>query len=238
VHYAESEADLWRLYEETDYLVTHPSLIQERVDGPGIGTFVLFEHGTLLTAFAHRRLREKPPSGGVSVLRESTVLDPRLAEHAVRLLAPLGWHGVAMLEYKQERRTGTPFLMEVNARFWGSLQLAIDAGVDFPHLVYQLARGERPVAGPYRAGVKSRWLLGDLDHLLARLVHRDRDLHLPDSAPSKWQTVREFLRQGGPELHYEVLSRDDPRPFRHELRTYIETVTASALRRLRRITGR
>jgi len=110
--------------------------------------------------------------------------------------------------------------MEVNARFWGSLQLAIDAGIDFPYLVYQLARGQRPVVGPYRVGVKSRWLLGDLDHVLARLFHRDRDLHLPDSAPSKWRTLRDFLRPAGPDTHYEVISRDDPRPFRYELRQY------------------
>jgi len=90
VQYAECEADLWRLYQEIDYLATHPSLIQERVVGPGVGTFVLFDHGALLTAFAHRRLREKPPSGGVSVLRESIALDPRLVEQAVRLLGPLG----------------------------------------------------------------------------------------------------------------------------------------------------
>jgi len=94
VHYAECEADLWRLYQETDYLVSHPSLIQERVVGPGVGTFVLFDHGTLLTAFAHRRLREKPPSGGVSVLRESVALEPPLADHAVRLLAPLAGTGL------------------------------------------------------------------------------------------------------------------------------------------------
>ena len=232
VQYAESEADLWRLYQETDYLATHPSLIQERVVGPGIGTFVLFDHGTLLTAFAHRRLREKPPSGGVSVLRESIALDPRLVQHAARLLGPLGWHGVAMLEYKQDR-TGTPFLMEVNARFWGSLQLAIDAGVDFPFLVYQLARGQRPAAGPYRVGVKSRWLLGDLDHLLMRWLHRERDLDLPDSAPSRWRTLRDFLSPAGPDAHYEVLSRDDPRPFRHELSAYVTALAAAATRRIR-----
>ena len=238
VQYAGCEAELWRLYQETDYLATHPSLIQERIVGPGIGTFVLFEHGALLTAFAHRRLRETPPSGGVSVLRESAALDPRLAEQAVRLLGPLGWHGVAMLEYKQDARTGVPFLMEVNARFWGSLQLALDAGVDFPHLVYQLARGERPLVGPYRAGVKSRWLLGDLDHLLARLFHDGRALHLPDSAPSKWRTLREFLKLTGQDLHYEVISRDDPRPFRHELGQYVKALAAAAARRVGRTSRR
>jgi len=142
-----------------------------------------------------------------------------------------------MLEYKQDHRTGTPFLMEVNARFWGSLQLAIDAGVDFPYLVYQLARGERPVAAPYRAGVKSRWLLGDLDHLLMRLFDRGRDLDLPAFAPSKWRTLRDFLSPAGPDLHYEVLSRDDPGPFRYELRAYAGALTAAAARRARRLLG-
>src|SRR5205823_2531443 len=135
-------------------------------------------------------LREKPPSGGVSVLRESVPVDPIVRDQAIRLLGPLGWHGVAMLEYKQDRRTGTPYLMEVNGRFWGSLQLAVDAGVDFAYLAWQLALGHRPEIAPsYRVGVKSRWLLGDLDHLLTRLGTRDRDLQLPDLASSKLRTL-------------------------------------------------
>ena len=80
--------------------------------------------------FAHRRLREKPPSGGVSVYRESVAPDPSLVARAAALLAGLGWRGVAMVEMKTDARTGTPYLMEVNGRFWGSLQLAVDAGVD------------------------------------------------------------------------------------------------------------
>ena len=37
-----------------------------------------------------------------------------------------------MVEFKHDERDGVPKLMEINGRFWGSLQLAIDAGVDFP----------------------------------------------------------------------------------------------------------
>jgi predicted ATP-grasp superfamily ATP-dependent carboligase len=228
VHYAYSEADLWRLYHQNEYLAAHPSLIQERIVGPGLGVFVLFDQGQLLAAFAHRRLREKPPSGGVSVLRESVPLDPQLKVHAIRMLAPLGWHGVAMMEYKQDRRTGNIFLMEVNGRPWGSLQLAVDAGVDFPYLLYQLALGYRPeVSQTYRVGVKSRWLLGDLDHLLLRLLNSDRDLHLPDSAPSRWHTLVDFLKFAEPGLHYEVISGADPRPFLYEVCHYGRDLSAS-----------
>ena len=229
VHYASSRSELRRLYEETGYLASHPSLIQQRIVGPGLGVFVLFSHGRLLTAFAHRRLREKPPSGGVSVLSESISVEPDLRAQAARLLKPLGWHGVAMLEYKQDARTGRAFLMEVNGRFWGSLQLAVDAGVDFPYLSFQLAAGG-PLKLPdtYTVGIKSRWLLGDLDQLLIRLFERRTDL--PDGAPSMARAFVEFARLVGPGLRYDVIRPSDPGPAFRELRDYVRS-TARAGRR-------
>jgi predicted ATP-grasp superfamily ATP-dependent carboligase len=234
VHYAASEADLWRLYDQTDYLSSHPSLIQPRIVGPGVGLFALFDRGRLLTAFAHRRLREKPPSGGVSVLCESVPVDPQLRDDAVRLLGPLGWHGVAMLEYKRDRETGGRFLIEVNGRFWGSLQLAVDAGVDFPYLSWQVALGMTPDVPPtYRVGVRNRWLLGDLDHLVSRLGRTRGDLSLPDHAPSRSRAVLDFLRCTRPGVGDQVLSGDDPGPFLHEARQYVRSLSASVALRLR-----
>ena len=235
VHYAFSEAELRRLYEETGYLASYPSLIQPRIVGPGLGLFVLFDHGELLAAFAHERRREKPPSGGVSVLCESVLVEPRLLDDAVRLLGPLGWHGVAMLEYKRDRSTGEALLLEVNGRFWGSLQLAVDAGVDFPYLCHRLALGHRPEVLPaYRVGVRNRWLMGDLDHLLLRLLSKDRDLCLPDGAPSRWRVLIDFVSCSGNGLHDQVVSRDDPGPFLYELRRYANGLAASVAAKARR----
>src|SRR5690606_9876903 len=45
-----------------------PLLVQQRIEGPGTGVFLLRWQGRTLAAFAHRRIREKPPSGGVSVV--------------------------------------------------------------------------------------------------------------------------------------------------------------------------
>ncbi|HJU44102.1 MAG TPA: ATP-grasp domain-containing protein [Vicinamibacterales bacterium] len=230
VHYARDRAELLQLYRDVTYLDRYPSMIQQRIVGPGTGVFVLCDRGRLCEAFAHRRLREKPPSGGVSVLCESIALDHRLVDHAMRLLAPLGWHGLAMVEFKQDRDTGRAYLMEVNGRFWGSLQLAIDAGIDFPYLCCQLAlREPLPPRRGYEVGVKSRWLLGDLDHLFIRMFHGERDQQLPDGMPSRRRALCEFLRLAGARLHYDVISRDDPRPFLHEVRQYARQLAASAI---------
>jgi predicted ATP-grasp superfamily ATP-dependent carboligase len=227
--YAADETELLRLYRETPYLASAPSLIQERIVGPGLGVFVLCNRGRVVATFAHTRLREMPPTGGVSVLCESAAYDAELQDQAIRLLEPLGWHGVAMLEYKQDRHRRLPVLMEVNGRFWGSLQLAIDAGVDFPYLACRLALGQPldlPV--PYCLGVRNRWTLGDLDHLLWRLRHSRYDL--PDGAPSIAGAFVEFIAAARPAVRSEILRRDDPGPALRELCQYLTALFRPANR--------
>jgi len=90
-------------YEKSHSLIPLP-LIQERILGPGCGVFVLLSNSEVRALFGHRRLREKPPSGGVSVLRESVLLNPMMKEYALRLLKRLNWHGVAMVEFKCDSR--------------------------------------------------------------------------------------------------------------------------------------
>ena len=182
-------------------------------------------------AICHRRLREKPPSGGVSVYRESIPLDHNLVDKSFALLQALRWNGVAMVEFKVDARDGVPKLMEVNGRFWGSLQLAIDSGVDFPWLLYQLGTtgAVQHLTGPYEVGVRSRWWIGDLDHLLLRLRKPDSELSLPPGSPSKGETIASFLRVGDPKTKSEVFRLSDPLPGLHELAGY----GAPLMRRLR-----
>ena len=132
VRHAASVSDIARAAVELD-LAAYPLLVQQRVVGPGVGIFLLVWHGQTLATFAHRRIREKPPAGGVSVYREGIAADPELVRRSRALLDAFGWCGVAMVEYKIDARTSTPYLMEVNGRFWGSLQLAIDSGSTSPH---------------------------------------------------------------------------------------------------------
>ena len=195
----------------------YPVLVQRRVVGPGVGIFLLIWNGETLAAFAHRRIREKPPAGGVSVYRESVAADPALVQRSRALLDAFGWCGVAMVEYKIDERTGTPYLMEINGRFWGSLQLAIDAGVDFPALLMEAALGKRPApVTAYTTGVASRWFWGDVDHLLARLRRSRSALSLPPNAPGRWAAIRAFLTVKRGTDREEILRRDDPRPFFRE----------------------
>ena len=193
-----------------------PILVQQRIVGPGIGIFLLMWDGKVLATFAHERLREKPPSGGVSVYSQSVAADAELVEQSRQLLEKVGWRGVAMVEFKRDARTGIAYLMEVNGRFWGSLQLAIDAGVDFPALLVAAASGEAMTSSSYRVGTRSRWWWGDVDHLLARWRKDAAALALPANAPSRWRATLDFLTFWHPHDHNEVFRLRDPRPFLRE----------------------
>jgi predicted ATP-grasp superfamily ATP-dependent carboligase len=194
-----------------------PLLVQQRIVGPGIGIFLLLWDGTVCATFAHRRLREKPVSGGVSVYCESVAADPELIERSRQLLEHMKWRGVAMVEYKLDTQSRVPYLMEVNGRFWGSLQLAIDAGVDFPALLVAAASDE-PLSrtNGYRLGVRSRWWWGDVDQLLSRYRKSAATLALPPDAPSRWRATLDFLQLWRPHDRNDVLRASDFRPFIRE----------------------
>jgi predicted ATP-grasp superfamily ATP-dependent carboligase len=208
-----------------------PALVQERVEGHGVGVFVLLWDGGLQGVVGHRRIREKPPSGGVSVVRDSTIVEPGLLRQSLDLLEELQWErGVAMVEYRVEPESGRTWLMEINGRFWGSLQMAIDAGVDFPALLLSCCEGntaQEAVIG--RPGVRTRWLLGDVDHLLARIVKPRAALNVPTSFPGRGRAILDFLRDFGPGVRLEVLRLSDPRPFLTEAGAWVRSLGSERL---------
>jgi predicted ATP-grasp superfamily ATP-dependent carboligase len=184
------------------FAAAHAPFIQERLPaaGAGIGVSFLLDEGHQVRAsFVHRRLREYPVSGGPSTLRESCMHE-EARKNALRLLQDLNFVGVAMVEFKIDARTGQPKLLEVNPRFWGSLALAIDAGVNFPYLLTLMALGQdfTPV-NRYRLGHRCRWLLpGDLLHFLQN--------------PNRWHLEPSFFRFRAPRLTYDIIDARDPGP--------------------------
>lgn len=218
-----SAVELDSLLERQQYLAQHPFMVQEYIKGTGQGIFSLYSHGQEVSWFAHKRLREKPPWGGVSVLSESVALPNNMVEMSRKILDSVSWHGVAMVEFKVAE-DGTPYLIEINARFWGSLQLAIDAGIDFPYLLYKITVGtvgEEPgTPERYHCGKRLRWFLGDLDSLLISLksnsiVWRD-----------KIRLMFDFLSPDFRQTKHEIFRAGDSMPAVYELKKYVASFFA------------
>ncbi|HEX2329573.1 MAG TPA: ATP-grasp domain-containing protein [Candidatus Angelobacter sp.] len=146
-----------------------PVLQQQYVAGRGVGIEFLFDHGKPLWHFAHERIHEFPLSGGASSYRRCIMPPGHMLLHAQRLMSALRWHGVAMVEFKMDS-DGQLWLMEINPRMWGSLALPIDAGVDFPFGLLQVARGKAPGPQPAcKIGYCTRDLATDAEWFKANL---------------------------------------------------------------------
>jgi predicted ATP-grasp superfamily ATP-dependent carboligase len=174
VRYASNRNELVQRYREVADMSdgTDLPLVQELVQGEGLGYAGLFSDGQVLAQFMWRRIREYPLSGGPSAIAES-IDDPRLAEHGLAMIRALRWSGVAMVEFKRDLRDGTPRLMEINPRLWGSVELSVRCGVDVPRLYVEACLG-RPQAdaAPYEVGRRMAFLFPDA-LLLAAASSRD-----------------------------------------------------------------
>ncbi|MGC1684790.1 MAG: ATP-grasp domain-containing protein [Candidatus Acidiferrales bacterium] len=152
-------------------------LQQELVPGHGIGVEALYDKGRLVWSFSHERLHEGTGRNGLgsgSTYRRSIKPKPELLRHATALLDNLNWNGLAMVEFKCTD-DGRHWLMEINPRLWGSLALAIDAGVDFPYGLLCLATGQTIPAQPgYKVNYHTRVFLPDLVWLRNQFVYGRR----------------------------------------------------------------
>src|SRR5664280_1509105 len=68
-----------------------------------------------------------------------------------------------MVEFKKDEIDGEFKLIEVNPKFWGSLDLSIVSGVDFPYLTCKMCiDGDIEPVFNYKENVTFRWIFPDL----------------------------------------------------------------------------
>ncbi len=208
--YITSAAELITTYKTIHEQFPFP-MIQEYI--PGIARNysigVLYNHSRPRAMCAIKVDRAFPISGGNSILRETVELDGKMKEYTLRLLRALDWHGVAEIEFKVDPRDGIPKLMEINGRFWASLEVAILSGVDLPYLLYRLAMdGDVSPVTSYKVGIKDRWLEGDIHHLYNVFRHK-----FGIQYPSRLRTLLNFSKIYDSNLYYDCYDPEDPLPF-------------------------
>ncbi|WP_165312840.1 ATP-grasp domain-containing protein [Vibrio ziniensis] len=221
-------------------------LIEAFFAGRGEGVSVFSVNGEVHAAFAHSRVAE-PTSGGGSSYRKSIELGSELLKATKDLCHYTGFTGVAMFEFRRNPDTHAWILVEVNARFWGSLPLAVFSGVDFPRLYADyLVKGLLPTSPitSYRYQNTARALIADL-YEIKREFEQSREEMTNLKAISK-TALRLFqvLKILSPSETVDSFHRLDIGPFIAELTILSKTFAGALLKnnkirlRLRRIQTR
>jgi predicted ATP-grasp superfamily ATP-dependent carboligase len=187
-------------------------LVQQFEKGVGVGFSCFALESKACLPFQWERVREADPCGGASSARMSVALDTPVFEMGRNLMIRSKFQGIAMVEFKRDPATRRLRLMEINGRPWGSLQLAIESGVDYPRYVaaWHLEGANPPEQTTYKKNITCRRLIGDLNHL-AR-VRKGRPPGWPGDYPGFWSTLVKVSIPWYPGLRYEDLYLRDLRP--------------------------
>lgn len=163
--------------KEKEQVINSFPLVQERIFGSGFGFFAIYQNGKCKRIFMHKRLRENPVSGGISTCAKS-FYDTKLLEIGKNILDKLNWHGQAMVEFKQDEKTGEFKLIEINPKFWGSLELCLSAGMNFPLSLCEMAQGqELEYIDNYNKNRKFLWIVASNGELY-RLFQKPSDFFI------------------------------------------------------------
>jgi predicted ATP-grasp superfamily ATP-dependent carboligase len=196
------EISEWSLSEN------NPGLLQEKIpydERYSVAILMNFSHN-IRRCCVLRALRCHPMNTGPASFVES-VDRPDLVKMGETLLKSINFQGIAEVEFVIDSRDNTPKLMEVNPRFWGSTQAAINAGVDFPYLLHRMLEdGDIEKNLSYNLGIRCRYVLFNDLFRLINVLRGDSPIAV------KRKNVTDFLKFNEDNGYY-VYSPDDIMPF-------------------------
>ena len=201
-----SRDEMIRRYGEARVMMEPRSImIQDFVPGTNDNQYsyaALCRDGVPLASLTARRLRQYPIEFGRTSSLVETIDMPEVESLARRLLSARGFTGIVEVEFKRDPRDGKLKLLDINPRAWRWISLGARAGVDFPYLLYRMARGEaQATVDPIRGVPGVRWVRMSTDVLAA--------------ARELWRgstTFRGYLDSLRPPLEFSVLAADDLLP--------------------------
>jgi hypothetical protein len=208
--FAHTPADCRDAWNALHAIVPLP-LIQDAVPGPMVAVCGAWDDGRPVCRFCYAARTAWPISGGQSVWRESVPSDQAPIAQADRLLGALRWTGPAHVQFIHDARDRRFRLLEINGRFWGSLDGAHYCGVPVAATAVRLALGHHPAPDlRYAAGLRSRSIEGDLKRLYAVAFRRSHWAPQSLQMPRLFDCLLDPARGLIPGVHEDDFYPDDP----------------------------
>jgi hypothetical protein len=160
-------------------------------------------HGQTVCAAHQVADRIYPPDCGASAYARTIAREPELERRVRRLIELLDWSGIFQVQMLNTAEGH--YVIDVNLRPYGSLALAVAAGLNLPTIWTDLLVGNQPPADGYRVGVHYRSDERDAGALAVALSR------------GQWRTVASVLRPRRHTVH-AIFSIRDPLPALNSLR--------------------
>jgi len=148
-------------------------LVQPYVPGQLVSVAGVSWEGELICALHQASIRIWPLRTGVSSYAQTIPQNPALEQGIGRLLQKIGWSGLFQAQFIRDSH-GQHYLIDINPRVYGSLALAVAAGLNLPGIWTDLLLGRRPEIHGYRVGTRFRHEEKDVRALAQMLVEGER----------------------------------------------------------------
>jgi predicted ATP-grasp superfamily ATP-dependent carboligase len=205
-NYIQNCDDLIKSYKdflvENKFFANFQPLLQTYIKGKIMDTVVLAENGNILRYFQNIRLRTFPVEGGAFTLAQGIPKVSKMLLYTKKLMKEIKWTGPAMVEFIKSDDDNEFYLMEINGRYWGSIDLTVRSGVDIPWLHYLQMKGKslNKKTPKIQKNLRLRWLLpGDIIWLLENLKNKN--------GKSIGPFISSFFN-----AKHAIISGDDPLP--------------------------
>ena len=202
---ANSLDELKRIYEKISGQIDFSQIIiQEEIPG---GTDLVysfcsfFKDNELLGVWTGRKVREHPVGLGTGTFAESIYV-PEIIELGSKLLSAMNYYGISEIEFKKDPRDNKLKLIEMNARTWLWVSLAVRAGVDFPYMLYKDTMGDGIAPKKsFKEGI--RWM-----H-----IYTDLGIMIKEIPRGNMKIKDYFASLNNGKKEFAVFSLSDPLPF-------------------------
>ncbi|MEM7432266.1 MAG: hypothetical protein AAF351_10105 [Pseudomonadota bacterium] len=203
--------------------------VQEFVDGVHHNLCCFAAGGEVVAVHEYASLRTGKHEG---ILRENRPVGMARLDYARRMLRSLNWDGVAFVSFVTNEDTNEDWFLEINGRFWASVQGSVNMGWDFPRWVVDyFQRGDEPhvpeiPAEPLMTCYHTADLEFLIEHARGNLPYdKIGDTSVPAS-------IWNYLRAFGPGYQSDVFRWDDPMPAIADHGRLVKRYFKGALRRL------
>jgi predicted ATP-grasp superfamily ATP-dependent carboligase len=189
-----------QVQEALDDLPGGVGLIQPYIPGTLVSVSGVSWKGELVCALHQASIRIWPVPAGGSSYAVTIPPDAELEQGVARLLRVICWSGIFQAQFIRDPH-GEHYLIDLNPRVYGSLALAVAAGLNLPGIWVDLLLGRRPYVEGYRIGVRFRHEGKDVRALAQMLADGERLHALRGFVPRRDTTHAIFsLRDPMPRL--------------------------------------
>jgi len=149
-------------------------IIQKKITGKLFDSTSFAVNGQIFCMLTQERILTAWLDGGGGLVNITNDI-PEIKEYTRQIIKELAWTGPIEMDWIRDNNSGRYYLIEINPKFWGTTQLTISSGLNYPDILMRFATNKQiKEISEYKTGLMYRWIMDELFTILTMSQNRKR----------------------------------------------------------------